>query len=262
MIEMRVSWKPASILFLLAFGNAQAHMPYLLPNAFDVGKRDYVTVQGSFTEVFFTPDAVMKSDDYHVVTPDGVKQALVPVYTRDLAVVETATKEAGTYRISTGRRTGRVAKAAWVNGDWKFLGREEAAPAGTKAYDVTSITTAEVYVTRGKPTDKAVAPRNAGLEFRALTHPNSVFVGSEAKFEVLFDGKPLANQVVSVYDDKARYSDKKIVAEVTTDGAGRFVIKPEKAGAYVAMTRYRPAPVADGQTGVSYTYSLVVEATD
>ena len=262
MIEVRVPRKLAAALLLLVFGNAQAHMPYLLPNVFDVGKRDYVTVQGSFTEVFFTPDAVMKSDDYHVVTPDGTKQALVPVYTRDLAIVEAATKEAGTYRISTGRRTGRVARAAWVNGDWKFLGKEEAAPAGTKAYDVTSITTAEVYVTRGKPTDKATEPRNAGLEFRALTHPNSVFVGSEAKFEVLFDGKPVAKQAISIYDDNARYADKKIVAELVSDSAGKFSIKPEKPGAYIAMTRYRPVPAAQGQTGVSYTYSVVVEATE
>lgn len=261
MSKVPLSWKLSAALALLAFGNAQAHMPYLLPNVFDVGKRDYVTVQGSFTEVFFAPDAVMKSDDYHVVTPDGVKQALTPVYTKDLAILEAATKEAGTYRISTGRRTGRVAKAAWVNGDWKFLGREEIAPAGAKAYDVGSITTAEVYVSRGKPTDKAVAPRNAGLEFRALTHPNSVFVGSAANFEVLFDGKPLANHAISVYSDDARYADKKVFAEVTTDAAGKFSIKPDKPGAYVAMTRYRPAPAAEGTTGVSYTYSLVLEAT-
>jgi uncharacterized GH25 family protein len=249
-------------LLMLSVGNAQAHMPYLLPNLFDVGKRDYVTVQGSFTEVFFEPDAVMKSDDYHVVNPDGSKQVLSPVYTKDLAIVEAATKEPGTYRISTGRRTGRVAKAAWVNGDWKFLGREEAAPAGSKAYDVTSITIAEVYVTRGKPTDKAVAPRNSGLEFRAVTHPNSTFVGSAAKFEVLFDGKPLPKQAISVYSSDARYSDKKIFAEITTDSAGKFSIKPDKPGAYVAMTRFRPAPAADGQSGVSYTYSLVFEATE
>ena len=56
---------------LLAVGTAQAHSPYLLPNLFDLGKRDHVTVQGSFTEEFFSPDVAMKSDDYHVVTPAG-----------------------------------------------------------------------------------------------------------------------------------------------------------------------------------------------
>ncbi len=46
---------------LLAVGTAQAHSPYLLPNLFDLGKRDHVTVRGSFTEEFFSPDVAMKS---------------------------------------------------------------------------------------------------------------------------------------------------------------------------------------------------------
>src|SRR5688500_10649366 len=147
---------------LLCFSSAQAHSPYLLPNLFDVGKRDHVTVQGSFTEEFFEPDVAMKSEDYHVFTPAGVKQSLTPVYTRDLAIVEAETKEEGSYRISTGKRTGRTAKAAWIGGDWRFLDPKEALPSGAKTYEVTSITTADVYVTRGKPSDVALAPRNAG----------------------------------------------------------------------------------------------------
>ena len=247
---------------LLCFSSAQAHSPYLLPNLFDLGKRDHVTVQGSFTEEFFEPDVAMKSDDYHVLTPAGAKFALTPVYTRDLAIVEAETKEQGTYRISTGKRGGRTSKAAWVDGDWKFLSPKETPPSGTKAYDVTSITMADVYVTRGKPSEQALTPRNAGLEYRALSHPNSLFVGSEMKFEVLFDGKPLAGHTVSVYIGQQRYSDKKAFAEVITDKAGRFSFKPDKPGVYLAMSRHRPTPSQDSQQGVSYTYSVVVEATE
>lgn len=247
---------------LLAVGSAHAHSPYLLPNLFDLGKRNHVTVQGSFTEEFFSPDVVMKSDDYHVVTPAGTKVPLTPVYTRDLAIVEADTKEPGTYRISTGRRGGRTAKAAWVNGDWKFLGPKEEAPAGARIYDVTSITMAEVYVTQGKPTEQALAPRDTGLEYRALSHPNSVFVGSDVKFEVLFDGKPLAGHAISVYGGKALSADQKPFAEVTTDQQGRFSFKPGEPGIYLAMSRHRPTPAKDGQQGVSYTYSVVLEATE
>lgn len=247
---------------LLWFSSAQAHSPYLLPNLFDVGKRDHVTVQGSFTEEFFEPDVAMKSDDYHVLTPAGAKLALTPVYTRDLAIVEADTKEEGTYRISTGKRSGRTAKAAWVDGDWKFLSPKEAAPAGAKTYDVTSITMADVYVTRGKPSEQALASRGVGLEYRALSHPNSVFIGQEMKFEVLFEGKPLAGHAVSVYAGQARYSDQKAVAEVTTDKAGRFSFKPGKPGVYLAMSRHRPTPAKDSSQGVSYTYSVVIEATE
>jgi uncharacterized GH25 family protein len=247
---------------LLFVGSARAHSPFLLPNLFDLGKRDHVTVLGSFTEEFFSPDVAMKSDDYHVVTPAGVKVPLTPVYTRDLAIVEADTKEEGTYRVSTGKRGGRTAKAAWVEGDWKFLGPKEQAPAGARIYDVTSITMSEVYVTRGKPTEQALAPRNAGLEYKALSHPNSAFVGSDVKFEVLFDGEPVAGHAVSIYGAKAMSADQKPFAEVTTDKDGRFSFKPSEAGVYLAMSRYRPAPSKDGQQGVSYTYSVVLEATE
>lgn len=243
-------------------GSAEAHSPYLLPNLFDLDKRDHVTVVGSFTEEFFAPDVAMKSDDYHVVGPDGARRPVSPVYTRDMAIIETETKEPGTYRISTGRRTGRTAKAAWVQGDWKFLAPNEAAPSGSRVYDVTSITVAETYVTRGKPSQTALAPRNAGLEFRAVTHPNALFVGSDAKFQVLFDGKPVASQTVSLYAGEARYTQQKAPVEVKTNAAGEFSIKPDRSGVFVVMTRFRPEPAATGKDGVSYTYSLVFEATD
>jgi uncharacterized GH25 family protein len=249
------------VLFLCGV-SAQAHSPFLLPNMFDVDQRDHVTVTGSFTEEFFAPDVVMKSDDYHVIGPDGARGPLAAVYTRDMAILEAETKQPGTYRISTGRRTGRTAKAAWVQGDWKFLAPAEAAPAGSRVYEVTSITTAETYVTRGKPSQPALTPRNSGLEFRAISHPNALFAGSEAKFQVLFDGKPLTRHVVSVHAGDSRYSNQKAPTEVTTDATGQFSIKPERAGVFVAMTRFRPEPAADGQQGVSYTYSLVFEATD
>lgn len=250
----------SSLCCLLFASAAHAHMPYLLPNAFDLGKREHVTVQGSFTQEFFEPDIVMKADDYHVIDPSGTKQQVTPHYTRDLAIFEVATNADGTYRISTGARTGRTAKAAWVAGDWKFLERNETPPNGGKAYDVVSLTMAEVYVTRGKPNETALAPRKKGLEFRAVTHPSSVFVGEPANLELLFDGAPLAGHRISVYRGGGRYAEKKIVAEVTTDAQGRFAIAPEQPGQYVAMTRYRPQPNAQSTQGVSYTYSLVFEA--
>lgn len=247
---------------LMLSGSLRAHSPFLMPNVFDVTRRDHVTVQGSFTEEFFSPDVAMKADDYHAIAPDGTKVPLKPVYTRDLAIVEVETKAAGTYRISTGIRSGRTARAAWINGDWTFLGRDEAPAAGAKVYNVKSVTVAETYVSRGKPNDRALAVRNSGLEFHPISHPSSLFAGTDVKFEVLFDGKPVAGETISIYRDNARYSDKKVVAEVKTDSAGRFAFKPESQGVYLAMTRYRPPPHPEAAEGVSYTYSVVFEVSE
>lgn len=245
-----------------ASSGALAHSPYLLPNAFDVVDRKHVTVEASFTETFFVPDVAMKADDWHVVFPDGAKRALTPVYTQDLAILESPTPVEGTYRISTGRRTGRTSKAIFRDGDYEFVEPGRPAPEGQKVYDVTSITTAEVFVTRGKPSDAALAARNKGLEFRPLTHPGNLFAGSDARFEVLFEGKPLANQRIAVHFGDEQYSGKKPYADVRTDSAGRFSVKLEKPGVYLAMTRHRLLPEAEGRPGTSHTYSVTFEATE
>lgn len=241
---------------------AWAHSPYLLPNTFDASNRKHVTVEGSFTEEFFVPDVAMKADDYHVIAPDGSKHALTPVYTQDLTVVEVPTTAPGTYRISTGQRMGRTAKAAYHDGEWDFLQPDKAPPAGATVYDVKSITTAEVFVSRGKPDEKALAPRNTGLEFRAISHPNSILVGSDARFQVLFDGKPLANHPVSVHAGDERYAKKKPFAELTTDKSGEFAVRVDRPGVYLATTRYRVRPPSTAQVATSHTYSITFEATE
>src|ERR1700749_3085754 len=49
----------AVLIAALLAGAAQAHSPYLMPNAFDATGRDHVTVEASFTEHVFIPDVVM-----------------------------------------------------------------------------------------------------------------------------------------------------------------------------------------------------------
>jgi uncharacterized GH25 family protein len=250
------------LCFIGASLSAHAHSPYLLPNAFDVVDRKHVTVEASFTETFFVPDVVMKADDYHVIAPDGSKQALTPVYLKDLAVVEAPTPAPGTYRISTGQRTGRTSKAIYRDGDWEFIEPGKSPPADARVYDVTSITTADVYVSRGKPSDGALAPRNKGLEFRPLTHPSNLFAGSDAKLAVLFDGKPLPGHTVDVHFGDERHSSRKLYAQVKTDAAGVFSVKLDQPGIYLAMTRHRLLPASQGVPATSHTYSVTFEATE
>lgn len=248
----------AALAAILAAGTAQAHSPYLLPNAFDATGRDHVTVQASFTERFFTPDVVMKSDAFHAVGPDGAKMEATPTYFRDLAVFETPTTVNGTWRITSGARVGRTAKVVQQKGEWVFLEPGKPAPAGTTPVDMQSLTTAEVYVSRGAPNATALAPLGKGLEFHAITHPNRIAVGEDAGFEVLLDGKPLAGQKIAVHRADQDQDGAKPM-EVVSDQAGRFAIKVERPGVFLAMTRYRLAP-AEGKPGQSLTYALTFEA--
>lgn len=248
----------AAVLALAMVGPAGAHVPYLLPNYFDLSGRDHVTVEASFTEHFFTSDVVMKSDSFHLVGPTGAATPLTATYFKDVAVLEASTPADGTWRISSGERVGRTAKAAFVKDHWVFIEPGKPAPGGATPVDMQSLTKAEVYVSRGKPSDAALAPTKSGIEFHPLTHPNKIFAGQPAKFEVLFDGKPLAGQPIELHAAGEGDDDSGKGATLTSGPDGSFVIKAAKPGVYLAMTRYRVQPMGD-KPARSFTYALTFD---
>lgn len=260
---MRTTFKSAFVVAAAAAAPlASAHSPYLLPNRFDVTQRDHVSVQASFTEDFFVPDVVMKASAFHVVGPDGTDTPLTPVYTQDLAVLDVATTERGTYRISTGIREGRLSKATIDGDEWRFLDEREPLPTGVRIYDIRSITHAEVYVTAGTPSDTALAPRGRGLEFEMLKHPNSLFAGDSTPVRVLFDGKPLAGELVTLQRARAGFESPPPPVELTTGVDGTVTLPLPAPGLYHAMLRYRFALPGDAAKAESHTYALTLEVTD
>lgn len=243
---------------------ASAHMPYLWPGQFDLTQRDHVTVQASFSEDIFIPEIVMKSDAWQVRGPDGVTPITKVTYLRDLAVFEVDTPKAGTYRISSGVRLGRMGKMFKdANGAWEMVDEDGAPPKGATLMDVQSVTQADVYVSKGEPTDAVLAPAGKALELRPLTHPNRIVVGQPASFELLFDGKPLAGVSVEVFRAAGNYDGRKTLATVKTDAAGRFSLTAPDAGGYMTLVRYRAAAPAGAESQYrSYTHTLTFEAVD
>jgi len=250
-------------LMLAAPASALAHMPYLLPNGFDVGVRDHVTIEASFAEDAFVPEVVMKSDGWEVRGPDGVAPITKVTYLRDLAVFEVDTPKAGAYRISSGIRLGRMGKMyKAADGSWTVVGEEAPAPAGAELVPVQSVTQADVYVSKGEPTDGVLAPTGKALELRPITHPNRIFAGEAASFELLFDGKPLAGATVEVFRSAGVYDGKKALPATTTDKAGRFSLTAPDAGTYLTLVRHRATSPAGSETPYrSYSHTLTFEAT-
>ncbi len=248
-------------LFLATAGllvaSAAAHSPYLLPNAFNVGERDHVTVEASFTEAFFAPEVAMKSDDYHVVGPDGVKTALTPTYFKDVAILEVPLTAEGAYRISTGARVGRTAKAYEKDGNWEFLEPGEAAPEGAAAVDMISLTSADTIVIKGKSGGAAPAPRGAGLELLPVTDASAA-AGSPVTFRLTFEGKPVGNQPVLLHRSGESYSGA-APTEAKTGDDGAVTFTPDAAGVYLVMTRHRVGPEAEGGPHRSFTAALTFE---
>jgi hypothetical protein len=236
-----------------------AHSPYLLPNQFDLSTRDHVSVQASLTERFFVPDIVLKATAWHVVGPDGVSAPLTPIYTKDVAILDVDTPHAGTYRISTGARDGRAAKATIEGNEWKSVREGAALPANSKVYDTVSTTLAEVYVTRGAASDKALAPTNKGLEFRMLTHPAKLLAGAETRIKVLFDGKPVKGQVATLQRAGAIDGDTPPEETASSGDDGVLTLRFAQAGLYHVQLRYRFVVPGAAAKAESHSYALTLD---
>lgn len=247
-----------------------AHTQYLKPNVFATPQRDHVTVEGSFTEELFTPDIAMKSDDYHVITPAGVKQKIENiVYLKDLAIFETALPENGTYRFSTGERPGGTRKMALVNGKWEGLRDPKEAPAGARVADTQSFTRADVYVSKGPASDAALKPSGSGLEFLPLAHPSKLDEGANFPIQLLYQGKPLAGVEISLqgsggeheHDEQGNDHHEDLAKAVTDkDGKASFALKEH--GTYLLLARYR-TEAAEGPVAVkSYSVTLTFQVQD
>ncbi len=243
-------------------GMASAHMPYVLPTHFDLGKADHVTVESSFTEEAFVPDVAMKDAAFHLIGPDGATLSTGTVtYLRDLSIFEADTKADGTYRITTGQRAGRKGKMV-RDGDAWVMGGEGAAPKpGAEEVAVQSMTLADAYVTRGAPTTAALKPGGEALEVQPITHPNGITAGSNAIFQLLYNGKPLAGVDVTLFRAAGVYDGRKVAAQTKSDAAGRFTLHPDDAGAYLLLVRHRAQSPAGAETPWrSYTYTLAFDA--
>ncbi|MEC3910014.1 DUF4198 domain-containing protein [Sphingobium sp. CR2-8] len=255
--------RSAALLLMLTGASAgQAHMPYVLPTLFDVGKGDHITVQSAFAEDAFLPEVAMRDAPFHLIGPDGKDLPTGPVtHLRDLSVFEAAIPADGTYRVTSGQRAGRKGKMFRQGDTWAMRGEGGETPANAQQVDVQSMTLADAYVTRGQPGDAALKPLGKALEIQAITHPNGIVAGSEARFMLLFDGKPLANSDITLFRSAGLYDGRKVVAQVKSATDGRFTLKPQDAGTYLILVRHRGAAPAGSETPYrSYTYTLTFDA--
>ncbi len=252
----------ALLLTVLAGGApAIADTSYLRPNLFITANADIVTVQSSFTEDFANPSVAVKSDAWTVVGPDGAtsifstKQEFTQV-----TILEAATPNTGTYRLSTGERLGRVGPQILVDGVWQPFAPGREIPAGAQTRQSQTATVADVYVTRGAPTKAPVEARVGALELKPVTHPNDVYLDTGFSFRVLLNGKPVANQQVEVWREGGAYEDPAYRKQARSAADGSIALTFDKPGVYLIWTRMSADAPAGAATPVrSYTTSLTLE---
>lgn len=237
-----------------------AHTPFLVPTSFEPLHQGWVSLDAGFAEVFFQPEVAFDKGNFQVLTPKGewVAPARLEQFTTR-SLVEYQTKDEGTYRFSTGVRKAAIFRMYELNGERKHSrDPKEALPKGAKLLDhYQSVTLAETYVTLKAPTQIALKPYNQGLEIVPVTHPNDVYAGEAFAFKVLLDGKPLADNEVSLFTGYDGNEHEKETLKVKTDKEGKAEIKLDNTGVYLLYARKSaPAPKGADAPNYGYVYTL------
>ncbi|MBN8480593.1 MAG: DUF4198 domain-containing protein [Xanthomonadales bacterium] len=256
------------LALLAAFAtNVLAHTPYLAPNTFAPREGAVVTLDAAFAETFFVPEVVFDKSRFEITAPDGTKREPDSVqYFRSRALVEhTMPKQAGTWRFSTGPRVGAVFRNWEIDGHKESTRDPEAViPEGaTRLPSYQAITLAETYLTIGAPDRGALKPRGSGIEIIPVTHPADLYSGESFVFEVLQDGKPVADEAVEVTEAVWTSDRRPEVVRLKTAADGRATLALRRAGTWLALVRHRTeAPAGAPADEYSLSATLVFQVRD
>lgn len=247
---------------------AHAHRQWLLPSATVLSEKDaWVTVDAAVSnDLFYFEHVPMRLDNLAVTAPDGktAVQAENAATGKYRSTFDLHLTQPGTYRVAV---VNQGVFASWKeNGQTKrWRGTAEAfaqnVPAGAQDLQVNEIAgRVEAYVTNGRPTRQVLAPQGKGMELAPITHPNDLIAGETASFRLLLDGKPAANQKVSVVPGGIRYRDRLNEIEATTDADGKFSVKYPAPGMYwmEAETRDNKTTIKEAKARRA-TYAVTVE---
>lgn len=249
------------LLLALAALPVCAHTPYLHAKGEITSNGGLVSMEASFAEKFFIPEAAFDNSEFQLTSPEGKQLApdRVEVWKARTLAEHRLDKTPGTWRFSTGKRYGALFRVWEVNGK-RESSRDLAVkiPEGAKIIsNFQSVTRAETYLSVGAPNRTALAAHGEGLEIVAIDHPTDLYAGEPFRFSVLFDGKPLANQKVEITEVVSDTGNTPQIITLTTDAAGNASFRSERATRWLALTRHRtPAPQSSGVAEYSHSYTL------
>jgi hypothetical protein len=238
-------------------------MPYVAPSLFDLGKRDTVAIEASFTEDVYRPEIAMDNAPFEVTGPDGTTHSLgAPSRFTDRTLIEAKLAGEGVYRLSSGQRLGRMNVMVHDGKTWTIIGESAKPAAGAEARKVQSSTLADAYVLRGRPGDSgALKARNTALEIHPLADPTAAGAREALPLEILYRGKPLAGARVTLFREAGFYDGRKALGETVAGTDGRLTVTPPDPGRYLLLVRHRDeAPAGADAPYYSYTVTLAFEA--
>lgn len=261
-----------AVSLLAALPSAQAHRQWLLPSSTQIEAKDaWVTIDAASSEDLFDFDNnALPLDGLQITAPDGstiTPESITKTKFRNSADIKLLQK--GTYKVSVVSQN--VMANYTLKGEqkrWRGTEDKMATEIPAEAKDVKVSRTYNrlvTFVTSGKPTDSVLKAVGQGLELEALSHPNELFAKEKSTFKVLFDGKPLANNVVTIVAGGVRYRGVLNEITATTNAQGEFNVTWPFAAMYWLKLSYPAAPTmkAEGAPADTpekrYSYAATLE---
>ncbi|TYQ13679.1 UNVERIFIED_ORG: putative GH25 family protein [Zoogloea ramigera] len=235
---------------------AHAHKPWLLPTSTIVESRDnWVTIDAAVSEGLFDVDHVpLKLDGITITGPDGGKVEMQNVANGKLRnSFDLKLPKPGTYKVALVSQNVFASYKDKAGEMKRFRGNEETfakdVPADAAELKVSRTQSRlETFVTTGEPDLAVFKPTGVGLELVPVTHPNDLRAGEKATWRFLLDGKPAANQGVSLIPGGVRYRGTLGEIRKNTDANGELTFELPAAGMYMVSSSWPAAtPSKPGQ---------------
>lgn len=250
--------------------NAYAHRAWIQPGATVHSAEDaWVTFDAAISNDIFYTDYHPMRGSFDVVSPNGQKVDAQNQHSgRYRTTFDLNLTEPGTYKVVT---VSQGMRARWEeDGERRFYpgrgqaytpeGYAETVPDNATNLEVTQFSRRiETFVTAGAPTESALDPNGEGIELAPITHPNDLFAGESAQFQVLIDGEPAVGASVTVIPDAMRYRNGQDAIELETDEQGKVTIDWPRAGMYYFNASYRDERAREPATIRSGDYTAVFE---
>lgn len=252
--------------------SGHAHRGWILPGATVLSSDDpWVTFDAAISNDIFHADYVaMRPAGINGVSPKGEPIELHNINTGkyrtnfDIHLVDR-----GTYKIFTASNGLRARWEAEEGEQRRWPGRGESysdegfaanVPKDAKNLQVTQFSRRmETFVTAGAPTQEVLQTSGKGLELLALTHPNDLFTGEAAEFQLVMDGQPAVGAALEVIPGGMRYRDSQDSIELVTDGQGKVKIDWPQAGMYWLNATYSDEQATAPATQRRGDYTAVFE---
>lgn len=256
----------------LITAQTQAHRAWILPDVTVLsGEAPTVTFDMAVSNSLFNFDHVpMRAEGLVITGPDGKTLAAQGMFTGKFRTVfDLPLTLEGTYRIALASQN-LVARWEDEQGKRQFYPArgetftqekfDKIVPKAAKNLEIAqSSRRLETFVTNGAPNDKALALSGKGLELKAITHFNDLFVSEAAQFQFFIDGKPAAGVELTLIREGTRYRDSQDEIVVTSAADGKVKVNWKGAGRYYLAASYQDQQAPKPATLRTGSYNAVLE---